>query len=189
MDSQQQPLYLPYQPTSANAQYPVTTAMMNGQSSGLSAVQQSSLTRVSDTAVTRMGATPMVALSSSGLYTEESGFTDLFAVAAAAAVSSEDSLLVGNYKILQLNAKIWFFMSNIFLVFMSSKAPSKSLILCVSLVRQGSHSFRSTKTTLCFFSLCRIDTVWKESLLCKAKQGYWFLVLQRRVAARRKCEG
>ncbi len=92
MDHQQQGLYLPFQ-SPVTTQYVISSTLMNGQSVAMDSGTLDS--RVSITPGARMGAAPM-ALTTSGLYNEETGFGDLFAAAAAAA-SNVDSLLVGNY--------------------------------------------------------------------------------------------
>lgn len=96
---QQQQAYVQYHST--NAPYPVTTGVLNGHSHGIPVppltTGQSASSEASKAATqTRIGASSLT-LGASGMYGEEGGFTDLFN--AAAVVSNEDTLLMGNYQI------------------------------------------------------------------------------------------
>lgn len=81
-----------------NAQFPVTTTMINGHSHAITGQAltkaQSPVSQPNTAAVqTRPGGGTSLTLGTSGIYGEESGFTDLFS--AAAAVSNEETLLMG----------------------------------------------------------------------------------------------
>jgi len=92
---QQSHAYIQY--NGSSGQYPVTTGMINGHSHAGTgqalAKAQVSASEPNTVAVhTRMGGATSLALAASGMYAEESGFTDLFN--AAAAVNNEETLLM-----------------------------------------------------------------------------------------------
>ena len=95
---QQQPQHAYLQYNGNSTQYPVTTAILNGHSHGISGspltTAQSPSSEGGTVAVqTRIGGAASLPMAASGMYGEESGFTDLFN--AAAVVSNEETLLMG----------------------------------------------------------------------------------------------